>query len=269
MWIERTVFRSKRAGVWAAAGVTAVAAAAIAGTWWWRGARDAAPPVPPPVEASSAAPADAGVPPSVAPPATIDPADLDALARAASADPLYRRVVGRGDLLRRAAVVLENLAQGDSPRLALELLAPRGRFEVALVRGRTVIAEASYARYDALAAAVASIDARTAAAFYRRAHAPLEAAYRALGYPGASLDEVAGRALRAVAEAPAVEGPVEVVRDGGVWRFADSRLEDLGELEKQLLRLGPRNAAAVQAKAREVLRALDLPAEGPVAGERR
>jgi hypothetical protein len=269
MWIERTVFRSKTTGVLLALAVSAVTAALIAAWWWSRDGHEAAPPVPPPVEASKALPADPGASAATAPPPSIDPADLDALARAASADPLYRRVVARGDLLRRAAVVLENLAQGDSPRLALELLAPRGRFEVALVRGRTVIADASYARYDALAAAVASIDARTAAAFFRRAHAPLEAAYRALGYPGASLDEVAGRALRAIADARAVEGPVEVVRDGGVWRFADPRLEDLGDVDKQLLRLGARNAAAVQAKAREVLRALDLSAEGPVAGERR
>jgi hypothetical protein len=119
MWIERTVFRSKTTGVLLALAVSAVTAALIAAWWWSRDGHEAAPPVPPPVEASKALPADPGASAATAPPPSIDPADLDALARAASADPLYRRVVARGDLLRRAAVVLENLAQGDSPRLAL------------------------------------------------------------------------------------------------------------------------------------------------------
>jgi hypothetical protein len=53
---------------------------------------------------------------------------------------------------------------------------------------------------------------------------------------------------------------VEVVDKGGVYPFADPKLESLGEVEKHLLRMGPRNAGVVQGKARELLAALGLPA---------
>jgi len=49
-------------------------------------------------------------------------------------------------------------------------------------------------------------------------------------------------------------GQVAVVpAKGGGYLFADPRLEELGPVEKHLLRLGPRNALLVQEKARQLL----------------
>jgi hypothetical protein len=87
----------------------------------------------------------------------------------------------------------------------------------------------------------------------------VERAYRALGYPDGALDRVTTRALQRLASARVQSGEVEVVdQGGGVYRYADPRLEELTETEKHLLRMGPRNAGIVQAKARELLAALGL-----------
>ncbi len=120
--------------------------------------------------------------------------------------------------------------------------------------GATYISAAAYQRYDAAADAIASIDAAALGRVYRDLHAPLQSAYRALGYPGASLDAVTARALHRLADAVVPPGQVAVVpAKGGGYLFADPRLEELGPVEKHLLRLGPRNALLVQEKARQLL----------------
>jgi hypothetical protein len=71
---------------------------------------------------------------------------------------------------------------------------------------------------------------------------------------------VTGRALRRVASTPIpAEAPVVVPGDGG-YVYADASLERRTDVEKQLLRMGPHNAGLVQAKARELLDLLELPA---------
>ena len=224
-------------------------AAGVGVGFWLRGRSGeperAASPAPPPV-------VDGGE--VEGPVAAVDPARARSLLEAVSSNPLFRRWVGEGDLVRRWVVVTDNLAEGVSPRAQLPFLAPAQPFSVQ-ARGRaTFIAPAAYQRYDAVADAIASIDAAALGRVYRELHAPLQAAYRALGYPGASLDAVAARALHRLADVPLPPGEIAVVpAPGGGYLFADPRLEELGAVEKHLLRLGPRNERLVQEKARQLL----------------
>jgi hypothetical protein len=177
----------------------------------------------------------------------------------ASSDPLFRRCLAEDDPVRRFVVVVDNLALGTSPRRALGCLAPERPFSVVRRDGRWFVAPEAHARYDALAAAVASLDAGALAAAYRRFHAPLEAAYRLLGYPAGSLDRATSDALARIERFAPPEGPLEVVEgEGAVWSYVRPELEQAGAVEKHLLRLGPTNARAVQAKARELRAALGL-----------
>ena len=167
-------------------------------------------------------------------------------------------------MLNRWAVVTDNLAEGVSPRRALEPLAPAQPFTVAQRGQATVIAPESYRRYDRLGDAVASVDPAAFAAAYRALHPVLEAAWRTLGDPHGSLDAVAARALARLAAAPVVEGDVEVTPAGPVlYLFADPALEARDGVDKHLLRMGPRNARIVRAKAAALQAALGLtPAPG-------
>ena len=215
---------------------------------------------PPPIAAAppAAEPQAPASPQAAEPPVGAEGAR--ALLEGVSSNPLFRAWLGAKDLVRRWAVVTANVAEGVSPRKHLELLAPKGAFAVARSGDGLVIAPGSYARYDGIAAAVDSIDARALASAYRRLHGALEAAHVALGYPAGSLDRATARAVRRIVDAPVAKGEVRVEPVERLYAFADPALERLGEVEKHLLRMGPRNERLVQAKARELRDALGLPA---------
>jgi hypothetical protein len=244
-------------GEWAAVALAAVVVA-VAAYLWLR-----SPPQPARQEPKPAAEASAEVRPAAEEPA---PQVSDAQARASlealSTNPLFRRWLAAGDdLLGRWVVVTDNLAEGVSPRKALELCAPRGAFKVAQRGGKAAIAPDSYARYDDFAGVVASIDAAAFARIYRALRPALQGAYRALGYPNGNLDVATSRALARLEAAPVVDGEVQVVPDRGLFLYADPKLEGLRAVEKHLLRMGPRNTRMIQAKARELRLALAFPAE--------
>ena len=247
--LHRTVLRRASRVPWIVLGVALVAAASVA---LWLRLRAA------PAEAPVAVPAAAPVPEAASSPeaAAPGPEQVRSLLEAISSHPLFRAGLAE-DPVRRWVVVTDNLALGESPRRQLPFLAPRGAFSVVTRGGRAFIAPASYRRYDDFAAAVASLDAQALAHAYRALHALLEPAYRALGYPQGSLDEVTARALQRIENAPVQAGEVEVVEgEGALYLFRDVRLENLGAVEKHLLRMGPRNARLIQAKAGEVRQAL-------------
>jgi hypothetical protein len=123
---------------------------------------------------------------------------------------------------------------------------------------RAFVDPASYRRYDEVADAVASVDAQGFARVYRELHPVLDAAYRALGYPEGAFDRATAKALRRIEGVPVQDGDVPVVPAGAVWAFADPKLENLAPVDRQVLRMGPRNARILQAKAREISQALAL-----------
>jgi len=239
----------------------AFAAGLVAAVWLLWPADEPAPAPAPPPAAPAPPPAPPPVPELPTPEAT--PEDARPLLEGVSGNAAFRRWLGAaaGDLVRRWAIVTDNVAEGVSPRKQLDFLDPGGPFSVERRGGRNVIAERSYARYDRFADAVASVDAQALASVYRRLHPLLERAYRALGYPDGSLDQVTARALRRIAAVPVRDGEVAVVEEDGLWLYEDPALERLSEVAKHVLRMGPRNARLVQGKAKELRVALGFPAE--------
>ncbi len=246
-------------GDWA---MVLVAVAVIAGGGWWWLNRGAVASAPPPMVATVAAPAP---PAAAAEPVKPVAADrLRELLESISVSAAYRAWLAPGGAVERWAVVTDNLAEGVSPRARLPFLAPTAAFKATRKGDQLVIAAASYARYDLFADAVGSVDVAAAVHAYRELHGVLEAAYRAIGYPEGSLDRVTAAALRRLAAAPARDGDV-VVEAGGpgpgaLYFFVAPELERLGPVEKHLLRMGPRNTRIIQAKARQLERALGFTA---------
>jgi len=58
---------------------------------------------------------------------------------------------------------------------------------------------------------------------------------------------------------PVADGNVLVVYKGALNAFANPRLEDLTAAQKQLLRMGPRNARVIQGKLGEIAAVLGMP----------
>jgi hypothetical protein len=169
-------------------------------------------------------------------------------------------------------VVVDNVAEGASPRIHLVKLAPKESFTVHEEGGRLLIAEEGYRRYDTAASLFASLDPELTARLYETLKPLIQQAYRDLGYPRADFDATLERAIRRLLETPIVHGDVEVERGVRSYRYVDPRLEELSPAQKQLLRMGPANVRKVQEQLRALATPLGIPAtrlaQTPVIQER-
>ncbi len=255
----RTNLRRSGWLTWLIPAVAVVAIGAFVAWRVWRGGGEQ-PPQQPQV---AAAPAPAAEPQAAAPPADetpVDAAGAKPVLETISPNTRFRAWLAEANPVRRLVVILANVAEGTIPRKLLAVLGPSSPFSVERRGDKTVIAAESYARYDGTADVVDSFDVRALASAYRRLRGALEAALHELGYPAGSLDRLTLKTLKRIEAAPVADGDVALENEGGAWIFADARTERLGDLEKQLLRMGPRNERRVQAKARAIREALQLPA---------
>ena len=165
-------------------------------------------------------------------------------------------------MIERFVAAVDQLAEGNAPRRDLGFLRPQGRFLVLGHEPELRIDPASYRRYDALAQTVAALDAKALAAAYRRLAPLCEEAYQALGYPEGGFEARLRTALALLASTPRTDDMPGLVAEVKRYEFADPNLESLPDAQKQLLRMGPKNAALVAAKLREVEAALGAPTGG-------
>lgn len=231
--------------------------------------RFAAPPEPAPAPAPPSAPAAQAQPAAPAAPAAglppLEDSDLLVRARAAalSRDARFAAWLKHGDLIARLTASANIVAAGKVPSDALAFLAPAAKFPVRRRGGRLEMDPRGYARYDGFASAVASVDADAAARLFLDLKPLFQKAWESLGERGGDATGVFLRAAAEVGAAPVLTGPVELVpaKKGIVYAYADPSLEALSPARKQVLRMGPKNAAKVQAKLKAIAAALE--AGGP------
>jgi Protein of unknown function (DUF3014) len=230
---------------------------------------------PAPAKVVTAPPVSRETPPPAAPPRALgaerEPIELppldetDPIVRervgALSSDPTIATWLATNDLVRNVTRVVQAIAEDRGVARHLQVLRPRQPFAVQQARGRVTIDPRSYRRYDAIAAAVSSLDAPASATLYSTFRPRLNDAYTELGFPNTPFDATLEDALVTLVGTPVPDGPIEVIPRGGTYAFADPRLESLAPAQKQLLRMGPENARAVKAKLREIAIALGVPAE--------
>jgi hypothetical protein len=214
---------------------------------------------PPPAPGISSAPGEA-------PPAL--PANLPALdksddfvrlhAASLSSAPAFAEWLKQESLIPRLAAAMSMIADGKLPRETFAAFAPRGRFPVLRKGGKVFVDPAGYTRYDAFATLVAGVDAVAAAKLFEELEPLFDAAHRELGEKPAGSRAAFLAAAAELLEAPRLEDGV-LLKEGkrGIgWTYADESLEGRSLAQKQLMRMGPKNQSAVQAKLRAVTLAL-------------
>lgn len=180
-----------------------------------------------------------------------------------SNEPELRRWVATEGLIRRFTAAVSNIAEGESPRAVLPFLAPQGAFQIAQRDGKTIIAPESFARYDAVARVLTSLDTQATVNTYKALKPLFDQAFAEIGRTGQRFDETLARAIQRMLDTPVPQGDIEVVDTPGMnYAYAAPELEQLSAAQKHLLRLGPANARAIQTKLRELQGALGLPAAG-------
>jgi DUF3014 family protein len=186
------------------------------------------------------------------------------LVRQLSSNPRVAAWLATNGLIRNFTVSVANVAEGVTPARHLGVLRPSSAFRVIERGGIVYIDPAGYERYDTLAAAAASIDPAGAARVYSTLKPRIEDASRELGLAGAPFDRTLERAIVSLLEVPALpEGNMRVLSEvrGIGYGYADPGLESLTAAQKQLLRIGPRNAQTIQSSLRAIALALGIPAE--------
>lgn len=178
-------------------------------------------------------------------------------ARSLSNDPLMQRAVRGEDLARRVVVSVINAAEGVSPRRQFPALAPQEPFAPDTEGGRNFLGPTSYSRYNALARLVGSLNVDACVGAYKLARPLFTAAFREHGYPDATFDGMVRQALEQVESTPTPSEPIALERGVRSWRYVDPQLEALNPLQKQLLRMGPRNREIIQTKLQQIVARLD------------
>ena len=186
----------------------------------------------------------------------------DAVA-ALSSHPRLAAYLMNDHLLRRFVGAVDAIAGGYSPRDEIDFMQPSRPFVVREEEGLLVVASSSYSRYDAMAEVFASIDTDGAMELYKRLRPRLEAIYQEVGWASDDFDSRLQEAIDHLLEVTAPSSQIEVEQRTIVYAFAEDDLERLSGAQKQLLRMGPDNAHAVQRKLNELRTAFGWPEEVP------
>jgi len=173
-----------------------------------------------------------------------------------SANPRLAAWLATDELVRRFTAAIANIAEGTTPKSHLDVMGPQEPFTVNRANGSPQPTAKSYARYDGIAKAFASLDVEGTVKLYGQMKPLLDEAFRELGYPGEDFHQRLIAAMDHLLATPAIEGDVALEATVAAYQFADPDLEALSAAQKQLLRMGPDNARRVQTKLRTLRRAL-------------
>jgi hypothetical protein len=192
------------------------------------------------------------------PPVELDKSDdlVRQLAKEVSSHPRIPIWLKSEHLIRRFVAAVDNIANGLSPRPHIDFFIPAGDFEV-IKKGNVYYADPDgYGRYNPVVDVVVSLDSKQCAYLFRQLKPLFQEAYRDLGYPDQDFQDTFLRAIVELLKTPVVEGAVLLEKTVVSYVMVDDELENLSEAQKHLLRMGPENVGALQAKLREIALAL-------------
>ena len=132
----------------------------------------------------------------------------------------------------------------------------RGRLQVGKDSQGLYLREANFTRYDTFVDLLESMDSNRLVALYLHYYPLMQTAYEDLGYPAAYFNDRLIDIIDHLLETPDIEGRIALVQPHVLYKYADPELEALSAGQKVLIRIGPRNAARVKSKLRELRQAL-------------
>ncbi|MEP4485375.1 MAG: DUF3014 domain-containing protein [Halioglobus sp.] len=173
---------------------------------------------------------------------------------------LLDSVLKNNDLVQRSTSMIDGMSRGILLGKVLPVAPPKGKFSTVTEQGNEYMDPAGYERYDSYAESIEALDTGTLASTFHRFRPLLEEAYSTLGYPKEDFDNALIRALDRVLLTPEITEPIELKRKEAIYQYADPELEELTDLQKQLLRMGPDNIDKIKRQAAALRAALLDPA---------
>ncbi|GFD93500.1 hypothetical protein KUL156_05280 [Alteromonas sp. KUL156] len=184
---------------------------------------------------------------------TSDPAVKASLIESSSADEeMVNRMLVNEGLIQRFVVSVTNLANDEMAPNHQLLTPPEQNFRVYSQAGKQWIDAASYKRYTPYVNMLESFNNEALLNIYDIYKEDIQAKFSEIGNPDEDFNKVLLQAIDQLLDTPEVPVPVEVYTDSVAYKYADERLENLNEPQKQLLRTGPDNMRRIKAKLREL-----------------
>lgn len=147
------------------------------------------------------------------------------------------------DIIRKFVVFVDNVAEGNLPQLEYPVRRlPQAMAVRELDENLYEMQTVSYQRYTALIDGLTAVNPEQALAIYRVMKPLFQEAYAEIGYPNRNFDDTLARAIDNVVNARSAEGPFQLIKPKVMYIYADSEIERMSPVEKQLLRMGPQNA---------------------------
>ncbi len=164
--------------------------------------------------------------------------------------PLDSYLVPR-DIIRHIVVTVDNLPR---KKTAVQLWPIKPTSGTLSTSGgeEVTLSENNYARYAPVIDLLQKTDTKDIVKLYRRYYRLFQEAYVGLGYPNGYFNDRLVQVIDDVLAAPDVQGPIKLTQPGVFYEFADPSLEQLSAGQKVLIRMGPKNAAIVKNKLREL-----------------
>ena len=170
-----------------------------------------------------------------------------------------------GNIIERSTSVVYIMAEGEVPYKLLPIARPKVAFPITDDGLQVTADPAGYARYDALAKWIESLDVEALLSALDWLLPLFREAWSYYGEGESSFDQAVLNTLDLIIYTP--EANVSEARlflKEAVWLYEDPAIEGLAPIQKQVLRMGPANATIVKDKADEgrTLWAARLTAEG-------
>ena len=156
-------------------------------------------------------------------------------------------------LVRRASVLIENASRGDLPPRRGGLLPPLDTFPVRRSGDRIFMDEAGYERFSPYLDELEAVHPHRLAGCIRTLEPLLRQALQELGYADGPRSGIVAAIDQILAMPELIEGlRFELVQPKVLYQYANTRLESMSSLQKQVLRMGPRNVRRLKAYLRRL-----------------
>ena len=157
-------------------------------------------------------------------------------------------------IVRKFVVFVENISRGEFPQTGLPYKGLGQEMPVSEIDDNLfVMDQVAHSRFDQVVRTFVETDTDSAVIIYQMLSPLFQQAYAEIGFRNVSFDETLRAAINNVLRTTNMEGPYQLVKPSVMYLYADSSVENLAEVHKQLLRIGPDNTSALKAKLREFL----------------
>jgi len=162
------------------------------------------------------------------------------------------RLLAQDQIVRKFVVFVENISRGEFPQTGLPYRALGEEMPVRNIdENFFVMEDSAHARFDEIVQTFVSLDTDAAITLYRTLSPLFQQAYAEIGFRNVSFDETLRLSINNIVRTTNMEGPYQLVKPSVLYLYADASIENLQEVHKQLLRIGPDNTIILKAKLRE------------------